>query len=200
MYRIKNTSTDPTKRHLHRVAQSFQEEPNFAGTRLKLGASLDITDDQYERMKELLNSWVTKGMVTITNLEAKPVDDPTGPTFEDWVKSGYNPDLYASVPVGEKHSYGFIVKNSPGLTEYIKNKDELTKVGKSLFNDELNNPPSEVLLVTELPITSPSIIEEQIIPLTSPSIVEEQVIQSSAPLQEEKVEQKRSPGRPKKLF
>lgn len=184
MYRIKNTSTDPTKRHLHRVAQSFQEEPNFAGTRLKLGASLDITDDQYERMKELLNSWVVKGMITVTNLEAKPVDDPTGPTFEDWVKSGYSPDLYASVPVGEKHSYGFIVKNSPGLTEYINSRNQVP----------------EILLSAELPITSPSIIEEQTISLTSPSIVEEQVVQSSAPSQEEKIEQKRSPGRPKKLF
>ncbi len=186
MYRIKNTSTDPTKRNLHRVAQGFQEEPNFAGTRLKLGTSLDITDDQYNRMKGLLDSWVAKGMVTVNNLEAKPVADPTSPTFEDWVKSGYNPDLYASVPVGEKHSYGFIVKDSPGLSEYIKNKDALTKVGIDLVKKELDEP-TEVLVVT--PIVNPPI----------ESIEAPTLIQTPSATQDDKSDQRRGPGRPKRL-
>lgn len=191
MYRIKNTSTDLNKRHLHVVAQGFQEEPSFAGTRIKLGASLDITNTQYERMKDLLNSWVTKGMVTVTNLDAQPSVDPTGPTFEDWVKSGYDPDLYASVPVGEKHNYGFVVKNSPGLAEYINNKNQITKIALDYLKEEPDKPTPEIMLVTELPIISPSVVEEQIVPQPSAPSLEER---------EEKVEQKRSPGRPKKLF
>jgi hypothetical protein len=77
-YRVKNTSTDRNKAHLHRVAPKFIEEPSLCGERLRLGTSVMISDSQYEINKVTLASWEAKGMVEVTKLEEawNPPNDP----------------------------------------------------------------------------------------------------------------------------
>lgn len=118
MYRIKNTANDRTKTHLHRTAPGFNEEPNLGGKRIRMGEFLDIEDAHYERVKPILDQWVAKGMVSVSQLGVAA--EVVGPTFEQWVAAGYNPQVYASIPVGEMHSWGWRTKPSAGLTKYLE--------------------------------------------------------------------------------
>lgn len=71
MYRIKNTADDRTKTLLHRTASQFQLEPVLGSRRIRLGESVDITDEHYERVKGMIDAWVSKGMVSVTKLGAE---------------------------------------------------------------------------------------------------------------------------------
>lgn len=63
MWKITNTAEDRTKTHLHRQAPGFDPEPSIDGIRLRLGQSMELTDEHYESIKELITEWVGKGMV-----------------------------------------------------------------------------------------------------------------------------------------
>lgn len=69
MIRIKNTADDRRKAHLHRTASRFQMEPTLGSTRIRLRGYVDITDEHYERVKDLIEEWVAKGMVEVIRLE-----------------------------------------------------------------------------------------------------------------------------------
>lgn len=66
IYRIKNTADDRTKVLQHRLATGFQMEPSLGGHRIRLGQFLDIAEDHYLRVKEMVDSWVAKGMVEVS--------------------------------------------------------------------------------------------------------------------------------------
>lgn len=63
--KIKNTAYDRDKLHLHRTASKFITEPTIGNVRLTRGMTTEITDEQYERMKDMLHSWEKKGMIEI---------------------------------------------------------------------------------------------------------------------------------------
>lgn len=67
MYRITNTAFNRAKEHLHRVAPKFDPEPDFGGRRLRNGESIEISDEHYERVKDMLAVWEKTGVVDITH-------------------------------------------------------------------------------------------------------------------------------------
>ncbi len=69
---IKNTANDRNKAHLHRVASKITYEPSIGGVRLRLGETMTITDDQYDRLKDMLKGWEAKGMIEILDAPDKP--------------------------------------------------------------------------------------------------------------------------------
>lgn len=145
MYRIKNTANDRTKAHLHRVATRFDSEPSLGGIRIRLGSHIDISDDHYDRVKPFIDEWVSKGMVHVFKLDAVPVGEDNGPTFEEWVKAGYSPDKYP--PAG----YAEIPSN--GLIEYRekqeKTKQEFAEAAKVVAQ------PTEPSVTTTAPVPEP---------------------------------------------
>ena len=76
MWKVTNTANDRSKVDLHRTASKFITEPSIAGVRLRLGQSILIEDNQYERLKTTLEGWVAKGMVELCQVGAdgKPVE------------------------------------------------------------------------------------------------------------------------------
>lgn len=126
MYRIKNTADDRQKALLHRTASKFATEPDLGGRRIRLGTSIEITDEHFARVKPVLDEWVKNGMVEyeLIGAEKEPAEKD-GPTLEGWVQAGYAPEDYAATPVGELHPWGFRVKSSAGLTKFLQEQEAI---------------------------------------------------------------------------
>lgn len=142
MYRIKNTANDRTKAHLHRTATRFESEPSLGGARIRLGSHIDISDDHYDRVKPIIDEWVTKGMVHVFKLDALPVGEDGGPTFEEWTQAGYSPDKYPPA--------GYAEIPSVGLTAY-RTKQE--KIKQELEEAEAAKAAAQL---PELPVAPPA--------------------------------------------
>lgn len=135
--RLKNTTTDRTKAHLHRTAPRLEMEPSFGGTRIRMGGHLDITNEQYAQNKITIDDWVSKGMVEVSGVapaEKKVQYDATGmrldgPTLEEWVKAGYHAEYYPPRDYAEKPS--------KGLTEFrARQEADAVEAKKSLEEAE----------------------------------------------------------------
>ncbi len=72
-YLVKNTSDDRSKTHLHRLAAGLIYTPTLCGKVLRLKQTMEITDEQYEAAKTLLESWERKGMVEVTHKGGEPL-------------------------------------------------------------------------------------------------------------------------------
>lgn len=88
MWKIKNTATDRSKTHLHRIAPSLEMEPVVAGRRLFMGTSVTISEGQYQhdcaRLKMLEKTGAIECVylgggatpVPVVPMAANPVETP----------------------------------------------------------------------------------------------------------------------------
>lgn len=175
MLRVKNTTDDRSKVQLHRTASGFNEAPSFAGKRIMQGQSILITEDQYTRNKDLLDSWVAKGMVEITYEDgSQPVNynEPKldanglklgGPTFEVFTgpEHHYPPDMY---PPG-----GWAEVPSAGLTAFRKKQKEDAEFAEALKVEEAEKAAVAAKAEADLAAQAASVITDA---LKLPSVTE----------------------------
>ena len=76
MYKIRNTTMDRTRTHLHRVAAKLVMEPVLGGHRIKMRETIEITDDHYAQVKDMLAEWESKGMVEVTKVGVSIPSNP----------------------------------------------------------------------------------------------------------------------------
>lgn len=177
MFRIKNTADDRAKHLLHRTAAKFELEPSLGGYRIRLGTYYDITDEHYSRVKPVLDEWVKKGMVEVTNLALlekwkdqesavrqafEMYDDAKrkglitgGPTLEEWTAAGYLAENYP--PEGYAEVF------SPGLVAFRRGQEEeaqkVAEAAASVIKDALVMPS-----VTEQVLPATPATEEPVLP------------------------------------
>ena len=138
MYKITNTANDRTKANLHRTASKFILEPTFQGIRLGIRDSRLISDDDFEKNRELLEGWEKKGMISIERPEeeTKPglpgdpgLDAPGVPPVEEVMPSEEEQSKFLNSLVPPK--------DEPLIPETV-NQD--TGAAESTTSEELAKP------------------------------------------------------------
>lgn len=135
MYRVKNTANDRSKTLLHRVAPGFVEEPTLGSRRIRLGEYLDITDEHYDRVKDMLAGWVKKGMVSVIKLV-----DSNAHIMEDLLST---PSVTPVVPVVDDS-----VEQIRLAAEIVKAK-EMAAVTAEIVEELPTTPTDNLTMSTE---------------------------------------------------
>jgi hypothetical protein len=83
MWKITNTSHDRSKIHQHRTAGRFDAEPWIDGARLRVGASMEVTDEHYESLLEFLAPLVRDGILEAEKIGLESAPEPSGKKEEE---------------------------------------------------------------------------------------------------------------------
>jgi hypothetical protein len=97
-YTIRNTSNDRAKVSLHRTASGFTPEPSIGGVRLRAGNQMNISEEHFERIRDLLFRLYETGVIEV--LDCKTEEGAPDPVFM----------IPTEAPKGETNPHGVYLK------------------------------------------------------------------------------------------
>jgi hypothetical protein len=164
MLRVKNTANDRTKSLLHRTAAKLEMEPVVNGYRLRMGSSVDIPEEVYDRNRAHFDKLIKDGVIEISYVDAKPSDkEPElnaeglklgGPTLERFMEAGYPADRYPPL--------GWAEVPSAGLTAYRKQvADDAARAEAEAVEKQAADDKEALAKALELQMAQQSLVAEQ---------------------------------------
>lgn len=86
MWLITNTAFDRDKEMLRRTSPKYEPEPYFNGKRLRYKEKVTITDKHFELVKDQLEEWEKKGVVSLSQVKVDVVEKAETKTEEKKVE------------------------------------------------------------------------------------------------------------------